>query len=288
MNVLRRIVVIDDEPLSIRRMEIGLADKAGVALVGTAADGRRGLALIQRLDPDIVFLDIQMPHLSGIELLARVPADKRPAFVFITAHREFSLDAFELEAVDYLLKPFTAERLDEALARAIRRCDDRDLAQSNAELKRRLEAAQAAQAPRGPGASEGGRLTELWVSVPEGERRVRVDEIKWVSAERDYVRIHTGERSYLHRTPLKELLASLDPDEFLQVRRSAFVRISAVVRAGRDASGRLWVATSLSEPIPVGRSHARAVRERLFGDRGGGPGVWENSPGSAGEPDDGA
>jgi DNA-binding LytR/AlgR family response regulator len=280
------VVVIDDEPLSIRRMEIGLADKAGVALVGTAGDGRRGLALIQRLEPDIVFLDIQMPHLSGTELLARMPADKRPAFVFISAHREFSLDAFELEAVDYLLKPFTAERLDEALARAIRRCDDRDLARRNVELTRRLEAAQAAQQPRAAVASEGGRLTELWVSVPDGERRLRVDEINWVSAERDYVRIHTGERSYLHRTPLKELLASLGPDDFLQVRRSAFVRVSAVVRAGRDPSGRLWVATSASEPIRVGRSHVRTVRERLFGDRAGGPEAWEGPLVSAGEADD--
>lgn len=285
MTVLRRVVVIDDEPLSIRRMEIGLVDKAGIALVGTAGDGRRGLALIQRLEPDIVFLDIQMPHLSGVELLARVPVDKRPAFVFITAHREFSLDAFELDAVDYLLKPFTAERLDEALARALRRCDDRDLARRNAELTQRLEAVQAGRQPEAP-AAEDGRLVELWVSVPDGEQRLRVDEIKWVSAERDYVRIHTGERSYLHRTPLKELLASLGPDDFLQVRRSAFVRVSAVVRAGRDSAGQLWVATSVSDPIRVGRSHARAVRERLFGERGGGPEAWEGSLASAGEADD--
>jgi DNA-binding LytR/AlgR family response regulator len=268
MDTLRRIVVVDDEPLSIRRMEIGLAGKPAVALVGSAGDGRRGLALIQRVEPDIVFLDIQMPHLNGLELLARVPAEKRPAFVFITAHREFSLDAFELEAVDYLLKPFTAERLDEALARAVRRCDDRDLARRNAELQQRLEAVQAERAA--PAAPPGGRVNELWVSCHDGERRLKVDEIEWVGAERDYVRIHTAQRNYLHRTPLKELLATLDPSAFLQVRRSAFVRVSAVVRAGRDPSGRLWVATSASAPIPVGRSHARAVRERLFGDRAAG------------------
>ena len=280
MHTLRRIVVIDDEPLSIRRMEIGLAGRAGVALVGTAADGRRGLALIQRLEPDIVFLDIQMPHLTGMELVARLPADKRPAFVFITAHREFSLDAFELEAVDYLLKPFAAERLEEALARALRRCDDRDLARRNAELEHRLEAAQGG---RGAEAEEPSRLRALWVASLDGERRLRAEDIEWVAAERDYVRIHTGERNYLHRTPLKDLLASLDPEAFLQVRRSAFVRVAAVVRAGRDSSGRLWVATSASGPIHVGRSHARVVRERLFGERSG-PEPGED--GSAGEADE--
>jgi DNA-binding LytR/AlgR family response regulator len=267
MTSLRRIVVIDDEPLSLRRMEIGLADHAGVALVGTAADGRRGLTLIRRLEPDIVFLDIQMPHLNGLELPARLPADRRPAFVFITAHREFGLDAFEVEAVDYLLKPFTAERLGEALARAIRRCDDRDLARRNAELEARLEAAQAAAGLRREAC---GHVHELWVASLEGERRLKVEDIAWVSAERDYVRIHTAERSYLHRTPLKDLLASLEPGAFLQVRRSAFVRVAAVLRAGRDESGRLWVATAASGPIRVGRSHARSVRERLFGDRPGG------------------
>lgn len=266
MHSLRRIVVIDDEPLSIRRMEIGLAGRTGVALVGTAADGRRGLALIQRLEPDIVFLDIQMPHLSGMELVGRLPPEKRPAFVFITAHREFSLDAFELEAVDYLLKPFAAERLEEALARALRRCDDRDLAQRNAELHRQLEAAQEVRPPEAEGAL---RMRALWVASLDGERRLRAEDIEWVAAERDYVRIHTAERSYLHRTPLKDLLASLDPESFLQVRRSAFVRVTAVVRAGRDSSGRLWVATSSSGPIRVGRSHVRTVRERLFGERSG-------------------
>ena len=270
MTPIRRVVVVDDEPLSIRRMEIGLADQAGVALVGTAGDGRRGLALIQRLEPDIVFLDIRMPHLNGTELLARLPAGKRPVFVFITAHREFSLDAFELEAVDYLLKPFTAERLQEALGRALRRCDERELVRRNAELQARLEAAQAAAARMEPGA----HVSELWVACLDGERRLRAEDIAWVSAERDYVRIHTAERSYLHRTPLKELLASLDPEAFLQVRRSAFVRVAAVVRAGRDPEGRLWIATSASGPIRVGRSHARAVRERLFGDRAGSPECW--------------
>ena len=104
-----------------------------------------------------------------------------------------------------------------------------------------------------------------------------------MAAERDYVRIHTVERNYLHRTPLKDLLASLDPEFFLQVRRSAFVRVGAVVRAGRDSSGRLWVATSASGPIGVGRSHARAVRERLFGER---LCLEPGEPGSAGEADE--
>src|SRR5262249_31076348 len=148
---------------------------------------------------------------------------------------------------------------------ALRRCDDRDLALRNAELEHRLEAAQGG---RGPQAEEASRVRALWVGSLDGERRLRAEDIEWVAAERDYVRIHAAERNYLHRPPLKDLLASLDPDAFLQVRRSAFVRVAAVVRAGRDTSGRLWVATSASGPIRVGRSHARAVRERLFGERG--------------------
>ena len=269
MPQLRRVVIIDDEPLSLRRLELGLADRPGVALVGSASDGRRGLVLIQRLNPDIVFLDIQMPQQTGLEMLARVPPERRPALVFVTAHSEFGLNAFELEAVDYLLKPFSAERLEEALSRALRRCDDRDLARRNAELERRLEDLQA----RGPSTERPGHLQELWVGSLEGERRIRVEDIEWVSAERDYVRIHTAQRNYLHRTPLKELLASLDPEAFLQVRRSAFVQIAAVVRAGRDEAGRLWIATSTSGPIRIGRNHAKTVRERLFGNR---PGLAED------------
>lgn len=254
MSIPRRVIVVDDEPLSIRRMEIGLADKPEIALVGVAGDGLRGLALIEAERPDIVFLDIQMPHLSGLEVLAKVAPEDRPAFIFISAHREFGVEAFDLDAADYLLKPFTAERLDEALARALRRCDVRDLAR---------EAARS-RAHGAPAAAASPWLSELWVTTKDGERRLRVQEIEWVGAERDYVRIHTAERNYLHRMALKDLLAALDPGAFLQVRRSAFVRVEAVVRAGRDGAGALWVATRDGDPIPVGRSRSRLVRQRLM------------------------
>ena len=146
-----------------------------------------------------------MPHLSGLELLARLPpTGGRPSSSSPPTASSASTPSSSRRST-ICLKPFTAERLEEALARALRRCDDRDLARRNAELQRRLEAVQADARAGGGGA---GASRELWVAGLDGERRLKRGGDRMGGAERDYVRIHTAERNYLHRTPLKELLAT--------------------------------------------------------------------------------
>jgi DNA-binding LytR/AlgR family response regulator len=245
-----RVVIADDEPLSLRRLEIGLARAADVEIVGAAKDGNEASALIATLAPDIVILDIEMTGANGLRVCETIPPDLQPAVVFATAHKDFALDAFDLGVTDYLLKPFALARLDEAMARCRAHCDRRALEARNRELD--------------VGPNNGRWLQALWCLDRGRRHRVAVDDILWIGGERDYVRLHTSKGIYLWRGALGSLGARLDPSLFIRVHRSAIVRLAAIdeFRAGRSGGLELIVARIR---VPVSRQHAAAVRARLVG-----------------------
>ena len=237
-----RILVADDEPLATDRLNLLLARVEGVTLVGTAHDGTEAVALAEQVAPDVVMLDIAMPGLDGIEVaraLSRLP--RSPAVIFVTAYDQFAVAAFEVAAVDYLMKPADSTRLDRALDRA------------RAFLAQRGPASAQRETPR--------FLDEFWASDMSGLVRIAARDIDRVSAERDYMRLHVAKRSWLIHHSMAALEEGLDPALFVRLHRSAIVRRDTIAGFARNPSGR-WIErlTDGSEQ-PVGRLYADQVRQ---------------------------
>lgn len=239
-----RILVADDEPLASERLGLLLARVDGVTLVGTAHDGTEAVALAEQTAPDVVMLDIAMPGLDGIEVARALSRLTRsPAVVFITAYDQFAVAAFEVAAVDYLMKPADGTRLNRALERA-----RTFLAQRGPDA-----ADRAGDVPR--------YLEEFWASDMSGLVRIAARDIDRVSAERDYMRLHVGKRSWLIHHSMAALEDGLDPALFVRLHRSAIVRRDVITGFARNPSGR-WIARLADgSEQPVGRLYADQVRQ---------------------------
>lgn len=254
-----RIAVVDDEPLARSGVIARLAAHADVALAGEYADGPVALAGLLAQPPDVVFIDVQMPGMSGLDVLAALPPLLRPLAILLTAHDRFAVRAFALNAVDYLLKPVDDERFAGALDRA------RQLLAWRREAPVDRADAQAADAAhvgaRAPAAS-------AWLSrfaVRVGRRAVFVDaaDVEWIEADGDYATLHVGGRVHLLRESLHRLAGRLDPARFVRVHRSTIVRVDRVAElqplANRDAMLRLHDGT----PLRVSRTYIDALLARL-------------------------
>ncbi len=249
-----RVLVVDDEPLARRRLEILLRDLPDVALAGAAADGIAAGRMIADLAPDVVLLDIKMPGVSGLDVLAALPPATAPIVIFVTAFDRFAVEAFERAAFDYLLKPVEPERLAQALERARQALADRTAGERVAELEEIVRNLRGGAAlPASP------FERDMWIHERGGRTHLAVAAIDWVAAERDYVRIHAGPRSFLVRQSIGALAARLDPAQFVRVHRSSLVRRDRIVRI-RHASGRGSVVLSTGAEVLVSRRHMAAVR----------------------------
>jgi two-component system response regulator AlgR len=237
-----RVLIADDEPLAAERLQLLLAKCAGIDLVGTATDGDSTVRMSEALAPDLLLLDIAMPGLDGIGV-ARALAEHRPspAIIFITAFDQFAVAAFEVEAVDYLMKPVEPARLQRALGRG------RDY------LVRR-----ATRPNERPALSP--HLQEFWASDLTGLVRIAARDIDRVSAERDYMRLHVARRSWLIHHSMAALEEGLDPELFVRLHRSAIVRKDFIAGFTRNPSGR-WIARLADgSEQPVGRLYSDRVR----------------------------
>jgi DNA-binding LytR/AlgR family response regulator len=253
MTVLR-VLIVDDEPLARRRLEILLRDQAEVELVGAAPDGVAARRMIAELSPDVVLLDIKMPGLTGLELLDAL-GETAPIVVFVTAFDRFALDAFDRAAFDYLLKPVEPARLTASLARAREALAEHAAAERVRELEEILHNLRS-----GPTAAADAVFDrDIWIQERGGRISLPVAAIDWVAAERDYVRIHAGPRSFLVRQSIGALTARLDPALFVRVHRSSLVRADRIVRL-RHAAGRGAVMLSTGAEVPVSRRHMGALK----------------------------
>ena len=258
MTAPLRALIADDEPLSLRRLEVGLERIAGVRVVGAAQNGEEARNLIRTTLPDLVLLDIRMPDASGLDLAEELQGAHAPEVIFVTAYARHAARAFDLDAVDYVLKPLDFDRLAEAVERARIRIAAREGAQRLAEMSAVLD-----QLRDGDEAEGEGHAREIWVNDRRGRVRVPVDQVIWFEAEREYVRIHGPERSYLVRRALRELTDRLDPDQFLRLHRSALVNRAKIERVVRRPSGGLAAVLANGVEVPVGRKYQNAVRKRL-------------------------
>ena len=223
-----RTLIVDDEPAARGALRLLLAEDAEIEIVGEAADGVSAVRRIEKEGPDLIFLDIQMPGLDGFNVLQQLEAPELLVVVFVTAFDQHALKAFEVHAVDYLLKPFNDERFHLALSRAKREVRQRRLGVASDRLVALLEdLGRQKSAPAGtpPPQRYLGRL-----AIKSGGRvtLLSVRDLDWIEAEGDYVRLHAGKVNHLLRETMKRLEAQLDPTRFVRIHRSHIINVERI------------------------------------------------------------
>jgi two-component system LytT family response regulator len=246
-----RAIVIDDEPLARETIRVLLAGDPEVAVVGEGT-GREGAALIARTRPDLMFLDIQMPEVDGFALLDQVGPDAVPAVIFVTAYDRYALRAFEVHALDYLLKPFDDRRFAAALALAKERARARQRGQADARIAELL--AERAAPVR----------TRFLVPARDKSVVIDADQIDWIEAADYYVSIHVGPTSHLLRQTMDEIEAQLDPGRFFRVHRSAIVNLDRVREVHPLFRGDCALVLADGRRLKLSRSRRREFEARFW------------------------
>jgi two-component system LytT family response regulator len=248
-----RTVVADDEPMARERLVSLLAQQPDIDVVATCASGPETVTAIRAHRPDLVFLDMQMPELDGLGVIDAVRAERMPSVVFVTAYDEFALRAFEVHALDYLLKPFGRERFEQTLARARQYLDGKRAG----ELASRL---LALVDDVGPGRSRTERLL-----VKSGARVLFVEaaQVDWVEAEGNYVRLHAGGESHLVRDTMQAMERRLGSSCFVRVHRSRLVNLARVRELRLLAGGEYEIVLSSGAALGVGRLYREQLQERM-------------------------
>jgi len=235
-----RTLIVDDEPLAIERMQVLCSELEGISVIGTANDGASALRLADKLAPDLLLLDMTMPGMDGLGVARKLAAfDTSPAVIFVTAHDNFAVEAFDLEAVDYVLKPVAADRLTRAIERAMTRKAERS----------------------GEGGAAASRwLQEFWVPDRSELLRIEASNVHRIDAERDYVRLHTPERAYLLLQTIAGLEERLDPEKFIRIHRSTILRRDFIRGLKHEGLG-VWSAElEDGEALRIGRTYLRKVK----------------------------
>lgn len=238
-NGALRTLIVDDEPLAIERMQVLCAEIPHLQVIGTASDGESALRLSEKLGPDLLLLDMTMPGKDGLEVAREAGRfDTPPAVIFVTAHENFAVEAFDLEAIDYVLKPVATERLERAIERALAR-----------------KARRSAE-----GAPHSEWLAEFWVPHRSELLRIDASEVYRIDAERDYVRLHVGETSYLLLQTIAGLEEKLDPEKFIRIHRSTILRKDFITGLKHEGLG-VWCAELADgEELRIGRTYLKKVK----------------------------
>ncbi|WP_159867243.1 LytTR family DNA-binding domain-containing protein [Novosphingobium sp. 9U] len=255
-----RVLIVDDEPLARRRNATMLRHIDGVEIAGEAEDGEQAIRMIRELTPDVVLLDIKMPGMSGFECLTMLDPKVLPIVVFVTAFDHYAVKAFDVSAVDYLLKPVSFDRMRSAIVRARNALETRDADSRMAEMTGVIAAlrTEPEERPATPAYD-----TEFWVPRRGEFVRVPAAQIDWVEAERDYVRLHTRTTSLLLRETMASMEARLDPMQFLRVHRSAIVRQSLISAIRQGGYGTIKLGLTTGVEVPIGRTYTARVRQLL-------------------------
>ena len=276
-----RVLVVDDEPLARERLRELLAERADAECVGEARNGREAVATVRRLreagtPADVMLLDVEMPELDGLDALDALDPAERPAVVFVTAYDRYALRAFDLHALDYLLKPFDDARFHDALDRArdaVRRGEAAALTQRLLALLRQgdgppaeVTRAESAEASGASGDGDGDTLlTRLAIRTGSRYHLVEVDEIDWIEGAGVYARLVVGAKAHLLRTPLAELERRLDPERFVRIHRSTIVNLDRVREARGHAHGEYVLGLRDGTRLKVSRTYSERIRTFLDG-----------------------
>ncbi len=244
-----RTLIVDDEPLARARIRRFLEDEADVELIGECTNGLEAVDSIRKIKPDLVFLDIQMPEKDGFEVLKMLGSDV-PTVIFVTAYDTYALQAFDVHALDYLLKPFGRERLQRALTRAREQIERRRFG----DLDERIASLIADLKP------EKKFLERLVVKSVGRVFFLKVDEIDWIEAAGNYVKLHTGSEAHMIRETMNGIEAKLDPERFLRIHRSTVVNIDRIKELQPMFSGDYAVIMTNGTELALSRNY----RERFI------------------------
>jgi two-component system LytT family response regulator len=247
------VLVADDEaPARQRIIDLLRSHSQGAAII-EASDGLSAVEIIQDRRPDLVFLDVQMPELNGLEVIAEVGAERMPLTVFVTAYDQHAIRAFEANALDYLLKPFSDERFEATMARVSIRMDERSVREFGRSILRLISAGPAADVP----------LDRLVVKSGGSTRFVRVADIDWIEAAGVYVNLHIGGKELLYRAALNELAERLDPVRFVRIHRSAIVNIESILHLEPISHGEYEVILKDGSRSRISRTYRMQLEKRL-------------------------
>ncbi|HEY0966575.1 MAG TPA: LytTR family DNA-binding domain-containing protein [Opitutaceae bacterium] len=267
-----RILVVDDEPAARRGVKLLLDAVSYVEVIGEVGDGPEAVRQIEKLRPDIVFLDVQMPGCDGFEVIQRVGTSAMPAVVFVTAYDEHALRAFDVSAVDYLLKPYEDARFHAALARAREEVRRRRAGDLGSRLERLIAAFERAPAPApaapvaaaAPTGTDAGGLTDRILIKSSGEIYfLKMEEIDWIEAEGDYMKFHAAGRAHLLRETMARLEARLDPRRFIRIHRSTIVNVDRVRKMSPAFAGEYAVILHDGTKLRLSRGYQDRLQEML-------------------------
>jgi two-component system LytT family response regulator len=269
-----RTLIVDDEPLALKLLRVKLEKLQVVEIVGECKNGREAITSILDLSPDIVFLDIQMPGLNGFDVVKGLQSDILPLIVFTTAYEQYALDAFDVHAVDYILKPIDDERILRAVERAVERIEG---VEGHDNKPRILGAIDSIKKQEDLGDEANQRISDIPLSNQVVDKKIVIkdrdeitilkqSDIEWIDAAGDYVCLHAEGQTHIKRSTLKELLTELDPNVFKRVHRSTIVNLNFIDKVIPHTKGECFLLLGEFEKIKVSRNYKDAIKHFLLGE----------------------
>ena len=248
-----RVLVVDDEPLAREGLKLLLGRQAQVESVSEARNGREAVAVIREENPDLVLLDVQMPRTDGFAVVHTIGAERMPPVIFVTAHDQYAIQAFEIAAIDYLLKPVEADRFALAFRRAVDKLRGAPREEGTRQVMAMLDA--VARPPR--------QLERFAVRCGERTVFVPIDDVEWIEAFQNYVRLHAGAATHLLHVPMNTIEAVLDGDRFLRIHRSHIVNVRRIAQLWSIAHGQFAIELESGQRLQSGRTYSERIRRTL-------------------------
>ncbi len=265
-----KVMLVDDEPLAVQGLTLRLEEFQEVSIIGTAANGREAIRDIRALNPDLVFLDIQMPGIDGLGVVRALLGSDMPMFVFVTAYDKYAIEAFEANALDYIVKPVEEERLKDAIHRARETMKSKSAVGRESQLVEMLSSFNEDERNRikelldDPDWSEKNRYPEK-MSFKDGSKVIvlNADEIDWIDAAGDYMCVHAGGKTHIIRETMKALEARLDPSRFQRVHRSAIVNVNKVKELHPHSNSEYFLILEGGQELKLSRSYKDVITRFL-------------------------
>lgn len=269
-------ILADDEPLALRFLQSTLDDFDSIEIVASCKSGREALTAVNKLTPDLLFLDIQMPGMNGFELVKNIQADIMPMIIFVTAYDQFALAAFDLHAVDYLLKPLDSERVGVAIDRALERANNPSRRSMTEESKGGLISAIANMSDKVEALSQGDKSSPSSsgssenatrkLSIKDGDTITVIDEtsIDWIDAAGDYMCIHVDGETHIMRSTLNDLLSRLDQQIFKRIHRSTVVNVNRIRQVQRHTKGEFFLHLDCDHSLKASRHYKDVIKNLLL------------------------
>lgn len=253
-------MIVDDEPLARRNIRLLLERDAQIEILDECRNGREAVKAINSLSPDLIFLDIQMPELDGFDVLERVDPEQIQAIIFVTAFDQYALKAFDVHALDYLLKPFDDERFAHALRRAKAQIEAREI---NRLSNRLLAILEERESHRQSSARQQTYLTRLMIKVSGRVVLVKVEDLDFIEADGNYAKLHVGRKSHLLREKMNDLEVQLDPEKFVRIHRSTIVNLDRIKEMHPHFNGDYIVVLQDGRQLRLSRSRRENLEQKL-------------------------